>query len=279
MRVVIYKPQVPFAKPQHEWLNAFVYGLVGHGIQPRFAIYERPLVADVAVMYGLQGFDKIKNTGARPLIVEMGYVGDRSRYQSILWDGLNGRGFNPPPKDDGDRWNSQFGKIQVKPWKTDGEYVLMIGQYSVDQSVKHMDVRKWYEDAFEELEQFTSLPVRFKPHPLSDKLLLNPRLKPLHAPPDVPGLVVDRSPLEEHFERCAFAVTANSNAGVLAAIAGVPVVAIDEGAICWPVASHKIGEPLRRPDRKAWLDSLAWKQWLISEVERGDAWDYLRRAL
>jgi hypothetical protein len=97
----------------------------------------------------------------------------------------------------------------------------------------------------------------------------------------VPGLPTQRPgvPLERALENAHLVVTVNSNCGVLAAVAGVPVVATDEGAMCWPVAGHYLSDPPQRPDRGAWCDQLAWAQWTLEEIRAGEAWEHLAKGL
>ena len=76
-------------------------------------------------------------------------------------------------------------------------------------------------------------------------------------------------------------VTLNSNSGVDAALAGVPVIAFDEGSMAWPVAGHKPQDAIHppRPDRLRWAAELAWCQWTDREFETGECWEHLRRGM
>ena len=82
--------------------------------------------------------------------------------------------------------------------------------------------------------------------------------------------------MDEALARAKWVVTYNSNAGVLATLAGIPTVTCHRGAMAWEVTGH---DPLvcpPQPDRTAWTNRLAWTQWTDEEIARGDAWDHLR---
>jgi hypothetical protein len=72
-------------------------------------------------------------------------------------------------------------------------------------------------------------------------------------------------------------VTFNSNSGVEAALAGVPVFAFDEGSMVWEIANKTfdaIDNP-QRPDRTQWLADLSYAQWTPREMREGKAWRHL----
>jgi len=87
--------------------------------------------------------------------------------------------------------------------------------------------------------------------------------------------LVEMPPIEKDLEAARYAVTFNSNSGVDAALAGVPVVAMDEGSMAWQVAGHRIGE-IVFPDREKWAHDLAFAQWDVEEITSGEAWEHLR---
>jgi hypothetical protein len=94
-----------------------------------------------------------------------------------------------------------------------------------------------------------------------------------------PGAMDAGGNLAEALAGAAFAVTWNSNSGVDAAMAGVPVVAMDEGSMAWPVAAHDLGAVPRLPERRPWAAQLAWCQWRPEEIADGTAWEALSGAV
>ena len=102
----------------------------------------------------------------------------------------------------------------------------------------------------------------FRPHPAGDNPTGLPAIKDWH---DV-GL----------------AVTLNSSIGVDTVMQGIPTVTMDGAAMAWDVTSHTIPEErfyeelgkangfaAIRPDRRPWLEWLAWTQWHWDEIRDG----------
>jgi hypothetical protein len=252
------------------WLDAFAQGLNKHGIevirQPRS---QYPPEADLVVFWS----HKIKRCINQQiaahkdyLVIEHGYFGDRVNvFSSARFNGLNGNAEPVMAMEDAppDRWEEHG--FELAPWKTDGDYVLLLGQVPGDASLTQTGFTpEFYEQAAAAVHNVTDLPVRFRPHPKSRQYVR------------VAGTEPSTGTLSDALAGAALAVTWNSTAGVDAALAGVPVCACDRGSMAWPVASHDPTAPPQRPDRTAWLNHLAYCQWTLEEFADGDAWDHLR---
>ena len=239
------------------WSEAFAKGLRRHGFTMRD---DRP---DLLVMWSARQQSMIADQlalGGEVCILECGYIGDRLEWASAsLGGGLNGRGRFGQPRDDGERFENIWGDLT--PWKDPGGYALICGQIPGDMSVKGVNLGAVYRDAAEQCRSMGFEPV-FRPHPLG-----------VRPPP--PGVDVLEGDLETALSGAAFVVSWNSNSGVDAALAGVPVVALDQGSMAWEIASHHVAPPWR-PDRRQWAHALAWKQWTIDEMASGLTWDVLK---
>jgi len=255
-------------------LAAFAKGLQRHGIEPVRKLYsDRPEPCNVAVAWAFRNrrlVDQQRLTGGRFLTTELGYVGDREAWTSLGWDGLNGKadfGFGGPwhqseRSADPKRWQTLFPDL-VKPWRVNKDgYVLLIGQVEGDAALHGADIRRWYVATARAAQRAYRRPVMFRPHPKGS-------LRQMPLVPNARG-----SSLEQALEGAMVVVTFSSNAGVLAALAGVPVVTLDPGAMAWPVAGHELGE-LVTPDREEWCARLAWCQWSLDELANGEAWAHI----
>lgn len=255
-------------------LNAFVAGLRRHGIEPECRNLSllrgaADVDADLAVCWGYRADGLIrrqKETGRHLLVLERGYVGDRMQWTSTRFDGLNGRGWCPPAPDSGERFERYF---SMKPWDTTtGDLVLLVGQVRWDTATANVDLPAWYTDMVAQARHFWGyLPLVFRPHP---------NINGRHD--RVSGVPVLRGELDDALERAALVITWNSNVGVLAALAGCPVIAMDEGSMAWPVASQQMAI-VRTPDRSRWAADLAWSQWRLDELADGLAWEHLASGL
>jgi hypothetical protein len=249
-------------------------GLERHGIKCRKV--DAPRWAgdgsDFVVCWGWAAGREVKRKfdGKKPILVmECGFVGNRTEWLSIGWNGLNGRA-RFPNFEDSDRWNRNFGD-HMKPWRFDPEKpVLLIGQHPNDVSVGpyHID---WIRGAYDFLRG-EGFKVRFRPHPRVSKA------------GDWRGTYgkfrswsVDE-PLQKALKNCSFVVTYNSNSGVESVLEGVPTMAMDAGSMAYPVRLADWDE-IKFPDRTRWAHRLAFAQWNEREIRKGDAWDHVKYGL
>ena len=147
-------------------------GLDRFGIQAGILYdYETPrFMPDVGIVWGWRNrelISAIRDTG-NVLVAEAGYFNNPTRldFISLGWNGLNGRADFKNQGMTSTRW----GKVGacVQPWKQAGDNIVIIGQVPGDQSIINQDMAAWYEGTFEYLCALQTLPVVFRPHPLSN---------------------------------------------------------------------------------------------------------------
>lgn len=239
---------------QFEWGNAFASGLQKHGIETKIDSAYVP--ADLVVFWGIRKQTTIaqaKKDGCEICILERGYVGDRFKWTSVSFGGnLNGRANFRGPFSDGSRWKKHFAHL-MQPWRKQDGYALIMGQTPGDMSVRGVDLDRFYADAKSEFEA-RGFKTKFRPHPNVSQ-------------PD---------PMEEDFAGAACAVTWNSNSGVDAVLAGIPIVAMDAGSMVREIAGHELKMP-PVPDRTPWAHKIAWCQWSMQEMASGYCWDIVGR--
>lgn len=198
--------------------------------------------------------------GHEVLVMERAYLGDRFSWTSLAWNGLNGHGqFASAPNDDGQRFKTNFAPL--KPWNTDGGYVLIMGQVPGDASLRGQDLMPWYVATAKQASELHGLPVHFRAHPEAKRKGFRHVVK---------GTVCSKGTLDEAISGAALVITYNSNSGVDAVIAGKPTVAVDPGSMAWPVTGHFVNAIIT-PSRERWAHELAWKQWRIDEIKSGQA--------
>jgi hypothetical protein len=205
-----------------------------------------------------------RDRGRHYLVMERGYIGDRFVWTSLGFDGLNGRA-NFPSIDDGmKRWNKHFAGF-LKPWKErNGKLALIMGQVLGDASIEGVDFNKWVADTATEHREL-GYQVYFRRHP-------GERSRRVNA-----GAVPERNgALADALTEADLVVTYNSNSGVDAVLAGVPVYAADRGSMVYDLLPMRGGQ---RPNRVDWCKKMAYTQWLPEEIERGDAWAALKTVI
>ena len=206
-----------------------------------------------------------KRLGLDTVLLETGYLnrgaGPQHHY-AVGLNGLNGRAdFNNKNCPDN---RAQPFMHMLKPWRQDGEHILLCGQVPWDASVDHIDFLKWVESTTRTIMRQSKRPIIYRPHPLAK------------TPPPWGVKLSTNYWLQDDLKDCWCVVTFNSNSGVEAIVGGVPAVAMDEGSMIMGVETN-IGqiESPRMPDRQQWLNNLCYAQWTPEEMKEGMAWDHL----
>lgn len=248
----------PKAGHQITHQEALIDGLAAHGIHAQARASGAAVKTRCVACWGWRLGIQLRAAGHDVLVMERGYLGDRFKWTSLAWNGLNGHAEFPKLEPTPDRFINNF---DLKPWRPDGDYILLMGQVPGDASLQGRDLQRWYEDTAKVAETVYKKPVIFRPHPEA--------LKKGHKQ-KIDGLKNCTLPLEDSLEFAHLVVTFNSNSAVNSIVEGVPAIAFDKGTMAWDVVGRRIGERLT-PCRKKWAESLAWKQWTIQEITSGYA--------
>lgn len=264
--VVIYYRQPHTPSAHHRF---FLEGLARHGIRAEIRSPQMYRPSDLAVFWAHKQHQIIqqqRDAGLDYLVMERGYFGDRFAMTSLGFNGLNGHAEFHNQNSLGDRW--QLHGVPVKAWKREGEgeVIVLMGQVPTDASLKNCpNYRAWIMQAADKAMHAYGRKVYFRQHPHPAASNFRPNL------PLIGGT------LESALARAYAVVIWNSNSGVDAVLAGVPLIAADRGSMAASMSTRSIGDPLVRPDRYQWLNDLAYTQWTDREIMNGDAWNHLRQ--
>jgi hypothetical protein len=274
MKAAIFVPTNP---PDHVIaLSAMEEGLSRVGIETGIIqLRDDPVVKthDMAVVFGvgkravLAGKWRgavLQAYGHKALVIEKGFI-KRDKYFSVGWGGLNGRADFSNFRSDNNRWDLL--DVQMKPWEDnpDGHYVVC-GQVPWDASVQDLNHLEWCHSVVNTLRS-SGQKVIFRPHPKTpDKSVYGIEwysVKPLYQ--DLIGAKA--------------VVTHNSNAGVDAAISGIPVIAFDKGSMVYSIAGNSLvrSDNPMKPDRTAWANDIAYAQWTVDEMASGETWNHIKK--
>jgi hypothetical protein len=188
--------------------------------------------------------------------------------------GLNGINrdayFGPDMGDDSDR--SNLLKLKVKPWRTDGKYILICGQHEKSLQWQNMPrMSTWVMNTIEEIRKHTDRPIVFRPHPrcplphIENEFKYVTRQDPRH----VTGTYDD---FDMGFANVYATVSYSSNPGIHSVLEGVPAF-VGPASLAYDAANdidflHDINDPLM-PDRQAWLNNYAWTEFTVDEIAKG----------
>lgn len=176
-----------------------------------------------------------------------------------------------------DRWKSM---IFPKPWKTDGEYILVCTQHELSEQWKGMpSVKDWVIDTCNEIKKHSTRPIVIRHHPRFTTVMHPSELPAncsFYKPKKIEGSYDDFD-FDDSIANAWCVVNHSSNPAIEAAIKGVPVfcskhnLAYDIGTDDYSM----IETPLR-PERSDWLNKLAHTEWYLEEIKMGIPWRRLK---
>jgi hypothetical protein len=164
---------------------------------------------------------------------------------------------------DGSKWQQIQTKLDLdlKPWRDNGDYVLVCLQRDGGWSMKGTDMTAWTRQTVQRLRSITNRPIVIRSHP-KHKINLS----------ELTGLAgvsesVNGSTLQQDLSNAWAAVFCNSSSSVAAVLAGVPVFADDDDCVAWAVANKDLAqiESPAMPDRTQWLNDLSAAHWTDEE--------------
>lgn len=179
-----------------------------------------------------------------------------------------------------DRWEllrREF-DLDLKPYRTTGSHVLIIGQIPDDGSLQGADIIAWLEATVRAVKQRTARPIVVRPHPGTRPRDLKRMMRSLTGDRQVHVDLPPTGTIHDALADCWVCVTYSSSASVDALLMGVPAIAMSPASIAWPVTDHDLAaveNPTLYP-REQWLYDLCYAQWSPAEMASGIVWPRLR---
>jgi hypothetical protein len=196
------------------------------------------------------------------------FVDDHSQFLRYSLDGVfYNRDRYANVNSTADKWNQiqQVLGLQLKPWRAQGDHVLVCLQRDGGWSMKGTDMTAWTVSTVRRLRELTSRPIVIRAHPkhrvdlsvLSD---LTGVRQSLHG-----------TALVQDLKNAWAAVFYNSSASVAAVLAGIPVFATDDDCVAWRMANPDLAqiEDPKMPAREQWLYDLSAAHWTDAESRSG----------
>lgn len=252
-------------------------GIRKHDEQAREIIeefYNGP-VSQIAVFYGLRGnlrqvFADYRMYQRKAVHVDLGYWnrtegGKLYGYHKVTVNNRHPTAYFQNKRHPHDRF-SKLG-LQIKPWRTNGEHILVAGMGPKAADVEGFAPNQWEKDAVAKLRMHTDRPIIYRPKPS------------WHHPEPIDGTMLspNNQPLEEVLRKCHAVVSHHSNVCVDALIEGVPVFCVKGVAVTMGLNDiSKIEEPLIPDGREQWAADIAYCQWRPDEMKEGLVWRHLK---
>ena len=214
----------------------------------------------------------------RPCIVlEVGGI-KRGTTWKVALNGINRDAYFGPTGHNSDR-AKQLGLV-VKPWLTEGKYILICGQH--DKSLQWQGMPRmsnWFLDTYDQIRKVTDRPILFRPHPRCRLEHIERGLRHVERqePHQIKGTYDD---FDMGFDNVWATVSWSSNPAIHSVIEGVPAFT-GPSSLAFDVALQnlqQIEDPLYC-DRTQWLNDYAHTEYTIEEISQGIALKHLTSKL
>jgi hypothetical protein len=179
---------------------------------------------------------------------------------------------------DPDRWQqiSKDHGINLKPWRTQGNHILICTQRNGGWSMKGFDVVEWLEKTVTEIRKYTARPIIVRAHP-GDKNAINY----LNAK-DTRWTISNSEKITDDFINAWAVITYNSSPAVAAAIEGIPVFVTDpipQMSQAFEVANTELSliESPKLFERQQWIEKTSMSHWSFQQLKSGQAWNHIKK--
>jgi hypothetical protein len=261
------------AKNSEPVFDAFEHSLrqAGHTIE------HDSMHSDVAVIWSVlfNGrmssnrpiYEYYTRTGKKVIVLEVGGI-KRGTTWKVGLNGINRDAFWGDTGNDDSRARSLG--LGLKPWRKDGEYILICGQHDKSLQWRNMpSMSQWIIDTIETIQKHSKRPIIFRPHPRCPLPHIEHEFKNVkrQEPKHIAGTYDD---FDMAFDDIYCTVSWSSNPGIHSVINGVPAF-VGPSSLAYDVAGHDlnlINYP-QTPDRTQWLNDYAWTEYTVEEIAAG----------
>ena len=250
---------------------------------------ENDMSADVAVIWSVlfhgrmsknqQVWEKFRQQNKPVIVLEVGGI-NRGTTWKVGVNGINRDAYFGDDGNDSSR-AKQLG-IKLKPWRQDGDYILICGQHDKSLQWQNMPrMSKWVMNTIEAIQKHSSRPILFRPHPRCRLEAIEHQYKNVHRqePHKIQGTYDD---FDMTFKNAWATVSYSSNPGIHSVLQGIPAF-VGSSSLAYEAGNdidflHDIENPLK-PDRQQWLNDYAWTEYTIDEITAGIPLKRLTKAL
>jgi len=166
--------------------------------------------------------------------------------------------------------------IELKPWRVQGNHILICLQRNGGWSMRGLDVIQWMNSTILEIRKYSKRPIVVRTHPGDKKI--SSYLKINHKSVSLS----DRTDLREDLQNAWATVVYNSSPSVASIIEGIPAFLTDtqpQHSQSLAVANtdiSRIEDPVM-VDRQQWIERLSMCHWKFDELKSGAAWQFFKK--
>ena len=251
--------------------DAFEHSLVSSG----HSVTHNDSNADVNVIWSvlfngrMAGNQAVWKQKKPTIVLEVGGI-NRGTTWKVGLNGINRDAYFG--EQDNDRSRADHLGLVCKPWRSNGDFILICGQH--DKSLQWQGMPRmsnWFLETYDEIRKHTERPILFRPHPRCRLEHIERGLKNVHRqqPTQILGTYDD---YDMGFDNVWATVSYSSNPGIHSVLAGVPAF-VGTSSLAYDVANdidfmHDIENPMM-PERQQWLNDYAHTEYTIEEISQG----------
>lgn len=236
--------------------EAVCAGVVTHGDLAKIVPHDATPDADVGVMYGWKLNASLRRY-PKFIYADLGYWQRETHYRMTV-GGWSPEGYVCAGLPD---YRLRSLGVRIKPWKS-GENVLLIGASEKASREHGFGYMEWEQDMAARLTS------------LGHSVVYRPKPNDLKRRP-IAGCGLDVGSLAHAFSVAKAVVSHHSNVCVEALAAGLPVHCVTGAAAAMSVPVESLGT--RRDGREQFLADVAWLQWTLDEIRRGEFWAHIKQ--
>jgi hypothetical protein len=177
------------------------------------------------------------------------------------------------------RWEkiSKDLRISLKPWRTEGDCILICLQRDGGWSMRGLNVQQWLDKTIVEIRQYSrKRPIVVRTHPGDKKTKSTLKINHKNVRLSTNERLID------DFKNCWATIVYNSSPSVASLIEGIPTFVTDthpEHSQTYGVANldlSKLENP-EMPNRQPWIERLSMCHWSFDELKSGEAWKFFKQ--
>jgi len=255
--------------------EAVAWGAASIGYSPQFGGVDRTFgIEDLLITWtpwrgslSHRLGEQHKQNGGKWIVLENGYIGGtKTKQYAVGLNGFNGSGDHRNNESDCDRWMALcLEGLDLKPWREDGEHIVVFGQMGVHDHRFSMPPN-WPDDILSRLAILTPRKVLYRPKPSRPRLLNQPHANAMNI-----DFNWRDAPLEQFFKNAWATVVYNSKCAVESIRCGIPALYDGTQSILSSIVERGVGciEAPPRPSREQFFYDLAYAQWSADEISTG----------
>ena len=251
--------------------DAFEHSLIsnGHTVTRNDSNTDVNVIWSVLFNGRMAGNQTVWEQKKPTIVLEVGGI-NRGTTWKVGLNGINRDAYFG--EQDNDRSRADHLGLVCKPWRSNGDFILICGQH--DKSLQWQGMPRmsnWFLETYDEIRKYTQRPIVFRPHPRCRLDHIERGLKNVYR--QEPNHIANTyDNFDMGFDNVWATVSYSSNPGTHSCINGVPAF-VSTHSLAYSAGNdidflHDIENPMM-PERQQWLNDYAHTEYTIEEISQG----------